>query len=212
MPEANLSSYNIYNSALQEILNSEGAAQYKLPDLVTEKGAFARWLEKLFDWFQPRRSVENLAWDLSKVMEAAMWILIILALVTLIWALYRYWGIRKQRRGRHSSPSLLRRKKSFYTDLENIYSAEIKKALEQEQWSRACRLRWKLFLKKTRLDDFLTPREFTEKLEIEWPPGDKIQFYRIQNKVMFGKGSKLRGDFETVDRWLFQIESRLQEI
>ncbi len=143
---------------LRQILTERHTDSMPLPHLEASSESFKLWEEFVETAFDAIRSLFPGGTDLPIgdgavfLVQAALVVLLILVIYYIVRALLRISlrSAREEANLRESDMSLESR--SSGEDLE--------RALRAKDWSRAMRLRWKLFLLRTRLSESVTPLEF----------------------------------------------------
>jgi len=202
MQEINPEIYQSYQATLTEVLGSEKADQYALPNLVTDENFWDRWMKQLNDWLDPKiRTPDPGHFNWGAAFEILQYILLIGILIALGFVIYR-WGKRRLAE-RQLLGQLGKAAPKALQDPDQYLSREIADALKQNDLRLAARLRWKLFLKRRRDDPFLTPGEFLGR-EGKRAGGIDARFF---DQFMFGKQVWKLTDYENLQRELEGLEA-----
>ncbi len=199
-----------YNQALNDLSRSKNIST-QLPSLKYEPNRLDEILQNIKDWFSDfflsrGRSESNWDGEWLWIFLKIFFFGVILVLLALI--VYKVWQTWKSRPQAIGSVQAVPESQSFMTH-EQGSSQDIEQALDLNQFSRACRLRWKLFLKRFQQTNFVTPFEwqlrYTEPNQVDWSWSKKA------NEVMFGKASRNLQDYQSFENDLLQIERQFLE-
>jgi hypothetical protein len=181
---------------LQHKLSSTGALPPIGPSS-PEELAKNSFIEKLIHWLQslfpkPKSAADGFSLEMLRniaILFAALALLAVIAVLA-IW-IFRNFGRAKAL----ETPSGPRN--PFPRDAEGRLIKQIELAITENAWSRAARLRWRLFLLRRGLSPAQTPHEILHKAADTEP----------QYRAMFGPGTVSQKEYEICREILLRYES-----
>lgn len=172
--------FEVQKVILKQLIEGNPSSQGALPPLVVETSAWDDFLHKIGEWFV--HLLKDLSFSVgSNVGDAVrltVYVLLGILVLFLIYKIVKSVGPQKES---------VQRENFLVESLRIPFAIRLQKeldeALQKGQWSLAGRLRWKLFLYRTKKSETATPLEVFGREQTE----ASLSFYRL----MFGEASIL---------------------
>lgn len=194
---------------LSQILQQHRAKDYRLPPFVAEK----TWLDRLWTYLDdklgellhrvfPQLDLSSMTHPLQMILMVGMAIAVLIAAIFLFAAVYKRLRRRPPAFADHLKEAL-----QFQGGQQYLID-QIKEALRGGFFSKAARLRWKLFLERCQFPKCTTPRECLAmgRMKTAVPDGEVAALVDLKYRMMFGSEASTRQDFEKIDLKLRVLE------